>query len=103
MTPARTITSDKAPCVLHETHSPVTIINELHHPIPQTWQEHKWGEVRLGPVPVCATGHNTFHEALRRVINHGEHMPRWCVGKTRHMVEFAVAWYRDSGLTVKAP
>lgn len=99
----RAISHERAPCVWHATHSPVTIINELHHVVPQAWQDKRYGKVILGPVPVCGTGHNSFHEALRRVCNHGEPIPRWCVGKMRDDVEAALAWRAANLPDVKAP
>lgn len=77
------------PCVLHDHHSPVTIINERHHPFPQAWQRAIWGEVRDDrTVSLCATGHNTVHQAIREVEKTGKY-PSWCVGRTRDLVEEA--------------
>lgn len=78
-----------APCVLHKFHSPVTIINERHHPFPQSWQRALWGEVRDNrTVSVCATGHNSVHEAIR-VFERTQKFPEWCIGSTRDLVEEA--------------
>ncbi len=84
------MTQSKAPCVLHASHSPVTVINELHHPFPQAWQRKIWGEVRDDrTVSVCATGHNNVHQAILNFEFTGTY-PSWCVGKTRDLAEEAV-------------
>jgi hypothetical protein len=88
---SREVVSWEEPCVLHASHSPVTIINERHHPFPQAWQEQLWGEVRDDRVvSVCATGHNSIHYAIGIVERTGKY-PSWCVGKTRDIVEEAFA------------
>lgn len=85
----REVYQRSAPCVLHKTHSPVTVVNELHHPFPQAWQKEIWGEVRDNrTVSVCATGHNSVHNAITYYVNNGKY-PEWCVGKTRDIVEEA--------------
>lgn len=79
----RSIPHAKAPCVLHRTHSPITVINELHHVFPMEWQRAIWGEVRdKQTISVCSTGHNNIHEAHRIHKRTGE-FPTWCVGETR--------------------
>lgn len=84
-----TITQDEAPCYLHKSHSPITVINEEHHPFPQAWQKNLWGEVRDDrTVPLCATGHNTVHYALLKFEQTGK-WPDWCVGSTRDLCELA--------------
>lgn len=80
---------EEAPCVLHLNHSPITVINEMHHPFPQAWQRALWGEVRDDRVvSVCATGHNSVHAAISYKEKHGSY-PSWCVGKTRGLAETA--------------
>ena len=78
-----------APCVLHAVHSPITVVNELHHPFPQAWQKRLWGEVRDDhTVSVCATGHNNVHAAIAYKEKNGK-FPDWCVGATREMAQRA--------------
>lgn len=80
------ISQEQAPCVLHKTHSPITVVNELHHPFPQEWQKEIWGEVRDDrTVSLCATGHNSVHAAIRERLKTGS-LPAWCVGATRELV-----------------
>jgi len=77
------------PCVLHKFHSPVTVVNERHHPFPQAWQKTLWGEVRDDrTVFVCATGHNSVHSAISYYARN-QKFPEWCVGKTRDLAEEA--------------
>lgn len=81
----------KKPCVLHRFHSPITILNEEHHPFPQSWQRKIWGEVRDNLTEsVCATGHNSVHYAIDYFEDTGK-FPWWCRGKTRDMAERAFA------------
>lgn len=81
----RQINQMVAPCVLHVTHSPVTVINELHHIFPMEWQRAIWGEVRDRETrPICSTGHNTLHAAQRYYDKNGL-WPTYCVGATRDM------------------
>lgn len=83
------VSQAQAPCVLHESHSPVTVVNELHHPFPQAWQKRLWGEVRDDTtVSVCATGHNNVHAAIA-YYEKNKTYPRWCVGATRDLAEQA--------------
>lgn len=78
------------PCVLHDYHRPLSVVNELHHPFPQEWQRELWGEVRDDRrVSICATGHNNVHAALSWHAAYGE-WPRWCVGNTRDLCELAL-------------
>ena len=96
-----TVTQSVAPCVLHKTHSPVTVINELHHPFPQAWQKQLWGEVLDDrTVSLCATGHNNVHAAISYYEKHNK-FPDWCVGATRDLAEEAFilydkAWAEDA-------
>jgi aminopeptidase C len=77
------------PCVLHKTHSPITVINERHHPFPQAWQIDLWGDVRDSrTVAVCATGHNSIHEAIR-YHEQWNKFPDWCRGATRLLAQEA--------------
>lgn len=85
----RAVPQESRPCVLHAYHSPITVVNELHHPLPQAWQRRLWGKVldhRV--VAVCATGHNSVHTAIDFFDEYGTHLP-WCVGRTRDLVEVA--------------
>lgn len=83
------IAQEAVPCVLHASHSPVTIVNELHHPFPQAWQKKLWGEVRDDEtVSLCATGHNNVHAAIT-YFEKNKKFPDWCVGKTRDLAEEA--------------
>ena len=83
-------TSQKTtPCVLHKRHTPVTVINELHHPFPQEWQKALWGEVRdQRKVSLCATGHNNVHAAISHYEKYGK-FPDWCIGATRELAQLA--------------
>jgi hypothetical protein len=86
----RQISQNVAPCVLHSTHSPVTVVNELHHLFPMEWQRDIWGEVRDRETrPVCSTAHNTIHAAIRYYDKNGV-WPTYCVGATRDMAEEAI-------------
>ena len=85
----RQVFQDDEPCVLHLTHSPVTIINERHHPFPQAWQKALWGEVRDDrTVSLCATGHNSVHAAIT-YYEKNHRFPAWCIGKTRDLAQSA--------------
>lgn len=76
--------------MLHSTHSPITVLNELHHIFPQEWQRDIWGEVRdQRKASICATAHNSIHVALR-AYDRGEGWPAWCVGKTRDLAMLAI-------------
>ena len=87
----RSVSQDDRPCELHATHTPITVVNELHHAFPQEWQKDLWGEVRDKTlISMCATGHNNVHAAIRYFTKYGE-VPAWCVGKTREAVLYAVA------------
>jgi hypothetical protein len=103
VTEARKVSQEKKPCVLHASHSPITVINEEHHWVPQAWQLAVWREVRLGPDPICATSHNSYHEALRRVVNHHEPVPSWCRGRMREEILRAVIWHAENGPALRAP
>lgn len=82
---------DTDQCVLHSLHSPVTVVNERHHPFPQEWQRKIWGKVLDNRTePLCATGHNNVHAAINYYIKQGA-WPRWCVGATRDLGEQAFA------------
>lgn len=95
--PLTDVSQDAAPCVLHAVHSPVTIVNELHHPFPQEWQKAIWGRVRdHRVVSLCATGHNSVHAAITHRTRHGV-FPAWCVGKTRDLALSAFT-LRDAAL-----
>lgn len=84
------VSQEQAPCVLHKSHTPVTIVNELHHPFPQAWQKALWGEVRDDTtVSICATGHNNVHAAIAYYEKYKKY-PEWCVGATRDLAEQAV-------------
>lgn len=86
----RTIKQEVAPCVLHKDHTPITVINELHHVFPKEWQNDIWGEVRDNTrVSICSTSHNSVHEALRIYERDGE-WPGWCRGATRDLAEQAI-------------
>lgn len=71
------VSQGEAPCVLHRHHSPITIVNELHHIFPQAWQrslyEGRVPDQRL--ISVCATGHNTIHYALNYYARHHRYPP----------------------------
>lgn len=85
----REVTQQEEPCVLHKVHSPITVINERHHPFPQAWQKNLWGSVRDNrTVSICATGHNSVHSAIVYYEKNGKY-PEWCVGKTRDLAEEA--------------
>lgn len=89
------VTQDVRPCEIHATHSPITIINELHHVYPQFLQRRLWGEVRDETlISLCATGHNTVHYAINHWLKNGEY-PRSVIGRTRDLVESAVNWYAN--------
>lgn len=84
------IGQDVKPCVLHTSHSPVTVINEMHHVFPQEWQNDIWGEVRdRTTASICSTSHNTIHAALRYYDKNGA-FPTYCVGATRDMAADAL-------------
>jgi len=86
----RSVSQDVRPCELHAVHTPVTVVNELHHAFPQEWQKDIWGEVRDKTlVSICSTGHNTIHAAIRYYEKHFE-WPSYCVGKTRDLAVYAV-------------
>lgn len=83
------VAQDSVPCVLHACHSPITVINELHHPFPQEWQKAIWGYVKDNRmVSLCATGHNNVHAAISYFEKNGV-FPAWCVGKTRDLAQLA--------------
>jgi len=85
------------PCVLHLYHSPVSIVNELHHVLPLYLQ--KQLQLRVPDktvVPLCGTGHSNVHAAITAYFKTG-FWPAWCVGKTRDLAERAVFMYLDSG------
>lgn len=87
--PPRSVTQDSNPCVLHKYHSPVTIINELHHPFPQAWQNKIWGKVKdHTTVSVDATTHNSIHFAIDYFENYKLWLP-WCIGLTRDLAKQA--------------
>lgn len=80
---------DVRPCVLHDFHSPITVINEEHHPFPQAWQRKLWGEtVEDDTVSICATAHNSVHAAINHKVKYGD-FPGWCRGKTRDLAQQA--------------
>ncbi len=85
-----------APCVLHATHEPVTILNELHHVFPEYLQKQVWGSTRdTEKRPICATAHNSVHVAITEYLRTSV-WPRWCVGKTRDLCEEAIARFTDA-------
>jgi hypothetical protein len=89
-------TQEDSPCVLHKTHTPVTVVNELHHPFPQEWQKELWGEVRDNRrVSLCATGHNNVHAAIENYKKTNK-FPDWCVGATRDLAELAFSRYEEA-------
>lgn len=77
------------PCYLHRFHSPLTVVNEEHHPHPQEWQKALWGKVKDNrTVSLCATGHNTVHYCIDYFEKNGKY-PLWCRGATRALVQRA--------------
>lgn len=84
------VSQDVRPCELHAFHSPVTVVNELHHAFPQEWQNDLWGEIRDKTlVSVCSTSHNTVHAALRYYDKTGT-WPDYCIGRTRDLAQYAI-------------
>ena len=84
------IPHDIAPCVLHATHEPITILNELHHVFPEYLQKQVWGATRdTEKRPICATAHNSVHVAITEYLRTGV-WPRWCVGATRDLCTEAI-------------
>lgn len=91
MNPA-SVTQAARPCEIHHTHSPITVINELHHVFPQELQREIWGETRdQRVVSVCATGHNTITYAWQQFRKTGR-WPSWLVGTSREVCE--LGWQR---------
>ena len=79
----RKVTQHDRPCEVHKYHSPITVINELHHIFPQEKQKRVWGEVRDNrEVSLCGTGHNTVTQSW---LYHDKHLewPEWCIGESR--------------------
>lgn len=95
MAEVQTVSQDVEPCVLHDSHSPITVVNERHHVFPLYLQERKFGE---GNTPdqekraVCATGHSNVHAAITQFLKTGIY-PDWCRGRTRDMAEEAIRRY----------
>jgi hypothetical protein len=87
------ITQQKAPCVLHRFHSPVTVINELHHAFPEYMQAHLWGKtLDQTKISICATGHNTLHATINALMA-GQPIPRGVGFTTRRYAKYAVDRY----------
>lgn len=96
------VSQEESPCVLHRTHKPISVINEMHHPFPQEWQKDVWGEVRdKRMVSLCATGHNTVHAAISYYLKHSEY-PSWCIGKTRDLAERAFELKNEATNSINA-
>lgn len=89
------VSQEDKPCVLHTDHSPITVVNELHHVFPMEFQNDVWGEVRDNTrISVCSTGHNNIHAAIR-YWDKNHRWPDWCRGMTRLYASLAVT-RRDS-------
>ena len=60
----RGLDPDLFECVLHEYHSPLPWILHGHHVVPLSWTK-GLGLPASRTVPVCATGHEALHSAIR--------------------------------------
>lgn len=74
----RTADPAVAPCSLHRRHNPKPRLTVYHHVIPESWTTYLG--IPAGPtIPVCGTGHDNIHVALRQWVIRGErphHLPR---------------------------
>lgn len=90
------VSQELEPCVLHSSHSPITVFNERHHVFPEYLQKRVWGETRDKEVQsVCSTGHNTVHGAITYYLDKAA-WPAYAVGKTREMAAEAVKRYKEA-------
>lgn len=85
-------------CVAHLDHSPVALLNELHHVFPAFWQIETWGKIEVTTrVCLCGTGHSNVHYGLDyfrgRVGGPGNVYPLKVVGKTRALAVAASTSY----------
>lgn len=86
-----------APCSVHSAHTPVTVINELHHIFPEYMQRRVWGMTKdQRKVSICATGHSSVHYGLEQFLRYGT-WPRVIVGSTRELAELAITRYKEAG------
>lgn len=94
------IQNDIAPCQLHASHTPITIINELHHIFPEFLQRRVWGKtVDQRKISICSTGHSSVHYAIDTYLRLGT-WPSNIVGKTRDLAQLAIERYEASLLSV---
>lgn len=60
------------PCSVHHTHIPATHVNEIHH----IWPLGYGGpNVKENKAVVCATGHNSIHELMNKLLKWIEDHP----------------------------
>lgn len=91
-----TVNQDVAPCELHTSHSPITIVNERHHIFPLYLQTRVWGEVQdQRKMVICSTAHNTVHFAIEYYFKNNK-WPVNVVGKTRDLAELAITRYQEA-------
>jgi hypothetical protein len=92
-----TIAQKVAPCTVHSTHAPHTMVNERHHVFPQALQIALLGKVvHLELRVVCGTGHSTIHYGINERLA-GRQVPSEIRGAERALVEQAVAAFTAAG------
>lgn len=88
--PIRTADPAVAPCVVHKRHSPKPLLTVFHHVVPESWTRYLGLSEGL-VIPVCGTGHDNIHTALRRLVIHGQR-PRF-MGWTEYRLVYDAYWF----------
>jgi hypothetical protein len=89
-------------CVLHDYHSPVPWILHQHHIVPVSWTR-ALSMAASRVVPVCATGHEALHSAIRSMCR-GEAPVKQVDEKVMpYLAEAMGFWTRHHERLVKVP
>lgn len=89
-------------CVLHDYHSPLPWVLHRHHVVPISWTR-ALGRPSSRVVPVCATGHEALHSAIRSAVQ-GRPMRRMVDEKVQPYLEEAMAyWYEHMDQLARLP
>lgn len=95
------ISPDIAPCVLHSTHAPRPLVNELHHVILESWTL-KLGLPQSRKVSLCPTGHVNLHAVVRDRI--AQRSSGFRVSSSlRTLVDEALAFWETHQVALKTP
>lgn len=90
-------------CELHKIHIPKALTSELHHVIPQAWQNWKLGAERLfdkRTIELCPTGHRNVHYWLVRYMKGLDATPKK-PNKEQAIALMAIQRWQDMGYSIE--